>query len=165
MMVASAAVTGATALVSSQAQANMARGQNAAIADNFYANDADLQARGMQQADAATQQASERAVQAIRERGHILAAQADSGVEGNSVERTLNESAFIESQDQAAIRRNAATEQFQTLNERNAQVRTANQQIAAIQRPSQLGTALQIIGGITSAGANYYAGQPRAPGG
>lgn len=132
-----------------------------AIRANTSANDAALQLQQGQIAEQTTQQMSQRAVEAMRERGRLTAAL--GGMGGTTADRVLNESGFNEGQDMATLTANAQSREFQAQNERVAGARHANQELASIRQPNLIGAGLQIAGAGLNAGATYYDQKSRMP--
>jgi hypothetical protein len=107
------------------------------------------------------QQMSERAKQALIERGHMIAAGADTGVEGSSQARLLNASTMAEAQDMATLEQNRnAAEAQNTLNKRGIVNRTQSGLNQVVQ-PSLVGTGLKLIGDGADAYSAMY--KPTSP--
>lgn len=100
-----------------------------------------------QQSQAAAEQMSERARQAMIETGHLQALAADSGTNGGgSNDRVTNEANFNAGQDIAAMQANASSQQRQMASQLDGSYAQAVSRTASIQQPSLIGTGLQIAG-------------------
>lgn len=84
----------------------------------------------------------------------IQAVQAESGLQGASNDRVEAEAANNSESDMATLERNRVNANNQTKTQSTAQASKANLQLAGIQRPSSVGTALQIAGGVSGAYTN-----------
>jgi hypothetical protein len=159
----SAAVSVAATVAAAKAQASAGQQQGAAINANYYADDAALQFRQLQENQQSTQQQSERAKQAIAERGRITAAMENGGA---YEQRLLNESNLAESTDSATISANQRNATQQNAIQRDAAYRGASNAVSSIAYPTTLGTGLQIVGGVAQgAGRIFQYNTARNPGG
>jgi hypothetical protein len=117
--------------------------QAKAMTANYNANDAAAQTQQNQINEQATQQKSARAVDAMRERGRLLAL--DMGG-GNSTQHMLQSSVFAESTDMATLEANRAANIQQSQQQKTSNARQTGNAIAAMPQPSLLGVGLQIAG-------------------
>jgi hypothetical protein len=161
MMAVSAAVSVASTIAAAKAQSRSAQATGAAVNENYYADDAALQFRQMQQDQQASQEQSTRAVQAIQERGRIVAAMEGGG---NYEQRLVNESNLAASTDSATIANNARNATQENAIQRDAAYRGAKNQVSSIAYPTKLGTGLQIVGGVSQAAGRAFEYNARAGG-
>jgi hypothetical protein len=116
----------------------------AAIEQNHYAQQAQILEQQKQITAQATDKMTERAKEAMVERGRLRAIQGESGLSGNTSDRILRESYFNEGQDIASIESNRKNSIKQSKLEAEG-LRAQNQsRINSIKRPSLIGTGLQI---------------------
>lgn len=160
-MAASAAGAVATYVQGSQS----ARKQSQAAQAAYDAQVIDTKNAMTEQNQAAAEQMSERARQAMIETGRLQALAIDSGTNGGgSNDRVTGESGFNASQDIAAMQANAASQQRQMATQLRGAYAQAQSRTASIQQPSLIGTGLQIAGSTL----NSYTSLQRAkaaPGG
>jgi hypothetical protein len=140
------AITAASAVFSYLQADNQAdKAEDAA----FAAHNANIETYKLQQKqiDAnAADQMSDRAREALIERGRLRVMSAESGLQGNSTNQIERQSMFDEGFDMARIEGNRKNSQQQAYADARAG-RAANQsRINSIQRPSLIGTGLQIAG-------------------
>jgi hypothetical protein len=109
----------------------------------------------VEQDQQASQQMSERARQAMIERGRLVAAFGSTGVAGGSQAGAINESNFSEVTDLVTLEANRMAGARQNSRQSASAYRQAGQSIAAIQRPDFLTTGLQIAGGAVNAAGSY----------
>lgn len=134
-----------------QQDANAA--QNAAIEAN-HAQQMEAYARQQQQTGAvAAQQMSERAREAMIERGRLRAITAESGLAGVSTDRLEAQSRFNEGYDLATIEANRSNQAQQLYEEAKGLRARSQSQANSLNRPSLIGSGLQIVGSIAGAGA------------
>jgi hypothetical protein len=89
---------------------------------------------------------AERARQALIERGRLSVLGGESGLSGVSTQRLLHESAFTEGTDISTIDQNRVNTNNQIYAEAKGARATTQSRIASINRPSLIGTGLQIAG-------------------
>lgn len=85
----------------------------------------------------------------------IAAMQGESGMQGASHERVLDEAENNAATDAATLENNRQWQAKQAQTQGIAAASRAQTQLAGIQRQSNVGTALQIAGGVTAAYGNY----------
>jgi hypothetical protein len=151
----SAAVSVVSAGVGYMQQADAADNQEDAIRDNWAAQQLQIDEQQSQINDNALDEKSKRAKEATIERGRLRAIQGESGLSGVTQERIINESAFNEGTDIAAIEGNRKNSIKQSQVERGSLRANSQSQLNTIQQPSLIGTGLQIVG----AGLNYQTGK------
>lgn len=100
----------------------------------------------------ATDEATERAKQAVRDMGRMEAAFSDSGLTGNSQQRLMVEQAIQANTDQSTIERNRENKIAQTKQDAFAAQAGAKRIVNQNPRQSPIGIGLQ----IASAGMNAY---------
>lgn len=145
---ASMAASAASAVVGYVGQKQAASRQADAAQAAYDAQVNDTKNQMTQQTQAAAEQMSERARQAMIETGHLQALAADSGTNGGgSNDRVTNEANFNAGQDIAAMQANASSAQRQMVNQLSGSYAQAASRTASIQQPSLIGTGLQIAGG------------------
>lgn len=134
------------AVMSYAGQKQQAKAQENAIRANDAQQMQTMEVQQWQARGAASEQMSERAKAAATERARLTVLSAESGLAGANTDRMFNESAFNAGQDITSIQRNARnTQQQQELEKKS--LRTQNEgKFNTIQRPSILGTGLQIAG-------------------
>lgn len=97
-----------------------------------------------------TDQMSQRAREAQIESARLRAVNGESGLAGSSNDRVLNESRFNFGTDIASIESNRSAQQKQLIQEAKS-IRAGTQTaMSQIQRPSLIGTGLQIAGAAVS---------------
>jgi hypothetical protein len=94
--------------------------------------------------DNAEDQMSQRAREALIERGRIRAIQGESGLIGNTQDRIVGESYFNEATDMASIESNRKNQVMQTINEANGNRASAQSKINTVKQPSLIGAGLMI---------------------
>jgi hypothetical protein len=94
-----------------------------------------------------------RAVQAIQERGRIVAAMENGG---NYEQRLVNESNLAESQNAAAVAANSRNANQEVAIQRDAGYRHAANQVSSLPYPTALGTGLQIVGQVTQGAGRAF---------
>lgn len=155
-LLAMVAIQAASSAAQYEGQRRSASMQTDAIKAGAAENDNALLIQQDQLNTQASQEISERALQAQRERGRIAAIFADSGGGGVSDGRVLTETEMDFSRDAATIEANRSQRTTQIQNQRRSGVMQANNQLAAIERPSLLGAGLKIastaVGGYVQMG-------------
>lgn len=145
---ASMAASAAGAVVGYVGQSQAASRQSDAAQAAYDAQVTDTKNQMTQQGQAAAEQMSERARQAMIETGHLQALATDSGTNGGgSNDRVTNEANFNAGQDIAAMQANASSQQRQALAGLRGDYAQAASRMASVQQPSLIGTGLQIAGG------------------
>ncbi len=102
---------------------------------------------------AAAQQMSERAREAQIERARLRVLAGESGLSGVSTDRIENASRFNEGYDIATIEANRLNASKQITNEAKGIRAQSQSKLNTIDRPSLIGTGLQIVGSIAQTGA------------
>jgi hypothetical protein len=153
------ALTIASSAVSHIGAQQSAKAQDSAIRQNAAINQERMAAQVKQTNDASREEMSERARQAMIERGRLQVIAGESGLSG--FDREINNTFYSESTDIATLESNRRNRIEQMNVEGRAGTASANNQLASVRRPSLLGTGLQ----IAAAGANYQAGQEKKRGG
>jgi hypothetical protein len=145
------------------------RDQSKEIRDNFGFEDASVVAQQGEIDRQATGQASERARQAMIERGRLVAAFSSNGG-GGSAQRAIHNSDYTLGADMATIESNRSSNIAQTQRQRSSIARSANSQEARMYaqrqtfaKPTLLGTGLKIAGQVVNGASMYYGGLPRTP--
>jgi hypothetical protein len=126
-----------------------AKAQDAAIRQNAAINQERMTAQVRQTNDAAREEMSERARQAMIERGRLQVIAGESGLSG--WDREVNSTFYSESTDIATLESNRRNRIEQMNVEGRASTANTNNQLASVKRPSLLGTGLQ----IAAAGVNH----------
>lgn len=166
MTIASMAMSAATAVASYVGQSQAASRQSDAAQAAYDAQVTDTKNQMTQQSQAAAEQMSDRARQAMIETGHLQALAADSGTNGGgSNDRVTNEANFNAGQDIAAMQANASSQQRQAVSALRGDYAQAASRTASIQQPSLIGTGLQIAGGALNAYTNQESIKNRVTGG
>lgn len=140
------AISAVSSVAAYSGQRQQARAQEAGIRANYRERDAAMQAQQFEQNQQATQQMSQRAVEALRQRGRLAAALADSGLGGSSQSRLFGDIDMQEATDLATLEANRASAIAQGERQRRANTSGTNAELASIRQPSLLGTGLQIAG-------------------
>lgn len=152
LTMASMAASAATAIAGYVGQSQAAKRQGDAAQAAYDSQVTQTKNEMTQQGQAAAEQMSERARQAMIETGHLQALAADSGTNGGgSNDRVTNEANFNAGQDIAAMQANASSQQRQMVSQLNGSYAQAVSRTASIQQPSLIGTGLQIAGGALNA--------------
>lgn len=137
--------------VSYRAAENNAKAQTEALLRNRDAEQETLDLRQMQINANAADQTSERHRQALVERGRLRTAAGESGLFDNSG-RMLFESFFNEGTDVASIESNRRAGSDQNVLSKRSVDATTKSRFNSIERPSIIGSGLQIAGhGVTYA--------------
>jgi hypothetical protein len=157
------AITAAAAAAEYDGQRRSANQQRDAELANLHARDASLQFQENQVNEQASQQMSERALEAMRQRGRLQAAFADSGVSGNSQVRAFNSVDMASGMDMATIEANRSGQIAQGQDQKRSASRQATQDIQAIRMPSLLGAGLKIVGSGIDAYSGYRANTANLP--
>ncbi|QUN41762.1 hypothetical protein KEH56_20660 [Burkholderia cenocepacia] len=166
MTIASMAMSAATAAASYVSQSQAAKRQSDAAQAAYDSQVTQTKNETTQQSQAAAEQMSERARQAMIETGHLQALAADSGTNGGgSNDRVGNEANFNAGQDVAAMQANASSQQRQMVNQLSGSYAQAVSRTASIQQPSLVGTGLQIAGGALNAYTSQESIKNRVTGG
>lgn len=176
-----AAMAGAVAQARAQAQAQQqahqaqmsAYNQQLALNQNqrthlgteYGYDDAALQVQQQQADQAASGDMSERARQAMMERGKLIAAASSNGTGGSAAARMGNTINYEEGTDLATMENNRASHVQQIQNQRRASARGVNYQGSTIIDPNKpnapsgvdkTALGIQLIGIGANAGATYY---------
>lgn len=166
MTITSMAMSAAGAVASYVGQSQAAKRQGDAAQAAYDSQVTQTRNEMVQQSQAAAEQMSERARQAMIETGHLQALAVDSGTNGGgSNDRVANESNFNAGQDIAAMQANASSAQRQMVNGLRGSYAQAVSRTASIQQPSLVGTGLQIAGGALNAYTSQESIKNRVTGG
>ncbi|WP_124677697.1 hypothetical protein [Burkholderia cenocepacia] len=166
MTIASMAMSAATAAATYVSQSQAAKRQGDAAQAAYDSQVTQTKNEMTQQSQAAAEQMSERARQAMIETGHLQALAADSGTNGGgSNDRVTNEANFNAGQDIAAMQANASSQQRQMVGQLDGSYAQAVSRTASIQQPSLIGTGLQIAGGALNAYTSKESIKNRVTGG
>jgi hypothetical protein len=157
------AISTASAAMEYSAQRSASNQQRDNEIDNLHSRDAAIQAQQEQVNEQASQQMSQRAVDTLRQRGHLAAAFADSGVGGNSQARAFNSVSSDETTDMATIEANRSTEIANGETQKRNSSTQASQQIQALKMPSLLGAGLRIASGTINAYGGYQQSTANTP--
>jgi hypothetical protein len=153
IMLAVSAVTSAVGAVAEYQQTkSSAAAQETNLQNSMAEQQSALNVQQVQVNEQTAQQVSERAKQALIERGHMIAAGADSGVEGSNQARLINGSQMAEAQDMATLDANRRAAEGQNQLQKRGIVTQTQGALNQIKQPSLVGTGLKIIG----AGADFY---------
>jgi hypothetical protein len=150
MCIAAAAIPVALQIASVAASfgmaAHSASQQNKAIEQGYAQQMQAVQQQYDQINAQSSQQMSERALEAMKERSRMRVLAGESGVAGITEDRLMNESRFNEGTDMATIEANRSNNLKQT--HLDAQGMRAGQmrQLSQIRQPSLIGSGLQIAG-------------------
>ena len=140
------AMSAASAFVQASATTRASNQQADYTRSAYAANDAAAQLQQVQIGEQSSAQMSERARQAMVERGHLRAIAAESGTEGNNIQRLGVGIDQAEGQDLATLEANRTNSIQQVQRSKEAGQRSAANSIAALPEPSLLGAGLQIAG-------------------
>ncbi|UEP39982.1 hypothetical protein [Burkholderia sp. B21-005] len=166
MTIASMAMSAAAAAASYVQASDTSRRQEHAAQEAYDSQVVQTKNEMTQQNQAAAEQMSERARQAMIETGHLQALAADSGTNGGgSNDRVANEANFNAGQDIATMQANASSQQRQMVNQLSGSYAQAVSRTASIQQPSLIGTGLQIAGGAVNAYTSQESINNRVTGG
>jgi hypothetical protein len=136
-------------------QGQQAKSQARAMRENYSQQMETFQVQQDQVNKQATDEMSQRARETQIEAARLRVANGESGLFGNTNDRILGESYFNLGTDISSIEANRAAQQKQLIQEAKS-IRANNQtQMSQIQRPSLIGTGLQIAGAAANAGAMY----------
>ncbi|MBI2277491.1 MAG: hypothetical protein HYU74_09085 [Dechloromonas sp.] len=156
-----AAISVATAIVSNQEQKKSANRQEQAIQDGL-ARDREATAEQYRQINkAAMDDQAQLHTSYLIDAARLQAIQGESGMQGATYERVANEAENNAEADMATLERNRVNQNTQARTQGAAQQSRGSLQLAGIQRPSNVGTALQIAGAAYSAyGASSAGSKP-----
>ncbi len=145
------AIAAAQAGASYMQQSAQVKSRDKANRANF---DQQMETFGVQQEQVnknSTDQMSQRAREAQIESARLRAVNGESGLAGGSNDRILNESFFNTGTDMASIEANRSAQQKQLIQEAKSIRAGAQTSMSQIQRPSLIGTGLQIAGAAATA--------------
>lgn len=166
MTIASMAMSAATAAATYVSQSQAAKRQGDAAQAAYDSQVTQTKNEMTQQTQAAAEQMSERARQAMIETGHLQALAVDSGTNsGGSNDRVTSEANFNAGQDIAAMQANASSQQRQMVSALRGDYAQASSRMASVQQPSLIGTGLQIAGGALNAYTSQESIKNRVTGG
>lgn len=155
MLAAQTAVGVAGALAAHAGQASAARAQTKAATASYNSSMAQLAEQRRQQGVQTQTEMSERAKQAMIERGRLNAASAEGGVIGTSINRIKSANEYAYGSDLAMMRENYTNTSRQSVLEGQAMGATYQSRLSQIERPSILNTGLQIAGVGLDAASQY----------
>jgi len=165
LMITSMAISAAAAAASYVQASDTSRRQEHAAQEAYDSQVLQTKNEMTQQNQAAAEQMSERARQAMIETGHLQALAADSGTNGGgSNDRVGNEADFNAGQDIATMQANASSQQRQMVNQLQGNYSQAVSRTASIQQPSLIGTGLQIAGSAVNSYTNLQRTKLQASG-
>lgn len=133
-------------------QMQQAQAQTDAIEANYKQQMETAAEQQRQNNAAAAQEMSERAREAQIERARLRVISGESGLSGISTDRIENASRFSEGYDIATIEANRKNASTQLYNEAKSLRAQSQSRLNSINRPSIIGSGLQIVGSIASAG-------------
>jgi hypothetical protein len=155
MLAINAAVGAASALAAHSGQRQMAKAQERSTMAAYHNGVAQLENQRREQGVQTQTQMSERARQAMLERGRLRAASAEGGAGGNSIDRIMGSNEFALGQDLAMMSENSRNTARQSAQEGMGMQAQAQSRLNQIERPSILNTGLQIAGIGMSAASDY----------
>jgi len=132
---------------------SQAKSQEAAIQANYAQQMEAAQEQQRQNNASAAQTMSERARESMIERGRLRAISGESGLAGVSTDRLFDQTRFNEGYDMATIEANRSNTSAQLYQEAKGLRAQSQSKMNAINRPSLIGTGLQIVGAVAGAGA------------
>lgn len=150
------AITVGSAVMGYATQAKQAKAETAALQTAAVADAAQTAIQQGQINDRATQDMSDRAREAMIERGRLRTAAADSGLGGLSDDRLESASYFAEGTDIARIEGNRGRAMEQAGAAATGRQAAISSRMAAVKQPSLIGAGLQIAG----AGVDYTTKNP-----
>jgi hypothetical protein len=157
------AISAASAVVSQQTQEDAANKQEQAVQDGL-AKDRAATARQYQQIqESAMDEQAQLHTGYLIDSARIRAVAGESGLGGLSQERISQEAENNSQFDMATLERNRRNQNGQAHTSGLASATKGNIQLAGIQRPSQLGTGLQIAGAAASAYGSLSTPKAAAP--
>ena len=148
-----AALAVGTTVYAADQQNKLADRQEQVIQRNQILENAQVSQQYDQQNREAMNQTSQRYQQYLVDMGHLRASGAESGLLGNTNEKLADTTTNQAESDMATIESNRESAVQNTNYQGQAAYQRAQGQLANIQRPSALGTGLQIAGTV----ANAYA--------
>jgi hypothetical protein len=136
-------------------QGQQAKANRKALQSDYTQQMDTLQQQYKQTNQQATDEMSQRAREAMIEKAKLRVAGGESGLFGGSNDRIVNESSFNEGTDIASIESNRQNSLRQIEQEGKGIRAGSVSQISRIQRPSLIGTGLQIAGQAVETGKDY----------
>lgn len=136
-------------------QGQQAKANRKALQSDYAQQMDTLQTQYKQTNQQATDEMSQRAREAMIERARLRVAGGESGLFGGSNDRIVNESSFNEGTDMASIESNRQNSLRQIEQEGRGIRAGSVSQMSRIQRPSLIGTGLQIAGQAVETGKDY----------
>lgn len=155
MLAINAAVGAASALAAHAGQQQMAKAQESAARTSYNMGVSQLERQRLEQNTQAQVQMSERARQAMIERGRLRAAMPGAGVEGGSIDRIAGNHEYMVNRDLAMMTENSRNTARQSAQEGIGMQAQAQSRLNQIERPSILNTGLQIAGVGLDAASDY----------
>jgi hypothetical protein len=150
------AVSAAAAVVQAQDQKKTANAQTKMIEDGYTRDQFATQRQYAEQQAVSQEDLGQRQREHLIEEGRLKAIGAESGLQGVTNERIVQEEANNTDKDLATIEANRVRANESAHTQATAKQSAANVQLAGIKRPSALGTGLQIAGAL---GSTYAAAQ------
>lgn len=144
----SLAITAVSAVMSYVGQSQAASRQESAAQNEYNAKQAALNENAHQVNMKATDDMSQRAIQARIEAGKLQAVGAESGLGTGNIDRGSQQSQFNEGTDIAAIEGNRKNAIAQNTLDSQGLYASAQSKMNAIKQPSLIGAGLQIAGGV-----------------
>jgi hypothetical protein len=149
---ASAAVSGASAIMEHDSQRRAANTQADMVRENYAQADSAYQLQQTQVNSQTSQQMSQRAREAMVARGSLRAM---LGGGNNAAGRILGEQDYLEATDMATLESNREDNVAQIQRDKAGALRGASQEMRTIRYPTLLGTGLKLVGAGLDA-ANIY---------
>lgn len=150
------AISAGTALFQHKQASDSAKAQTDAINDGMELSNNQTRATYEQNNQAAMQQQSERHKEFLVDQGRLSTILAESGMQGATQDRIQAENENQADSDMATIESNRMKANAQVGATATAQQRQAKGQLAAIKRPSALGTGLKIAGDAWAIESKYH---------
>lgn len=155
MAIASFAVSAVSAVAQYQQGKQAAKAQDTANRANYEQSMVTANEQQRQINAKSADEMYDRARQALIDRGRLRAASGESGVMGNSLDRITNEQYFVYGSDIASIEANRSNAINQSQLEKQGIRANIQGRINTTERPSKLGTGLQIAGAALNAYGGY----------
>lgn len=137
-----------SAVVGHMAQQQQAKAEDKATRNAYAQEQMQSAEKYKQENDQINQQMSQRSREALAERGRLNAAYGEGGLVGGSLDRILNENEFNLGQDISTMEGNRSNLTAQTRMQNEGSRATAQSRFNSTQRPSIIGTGLQIAGSL-----------------
>lgn len=151
----STAISVASTAMSYIGQKQQAKNQERAATTAYNNDRAQLEEQRRQEGVSAREEMSQRGKDAMQARATLRAASADGGIGGNVVDRIMTGNEAAAGQDIAMMKENGRNTARQSGHQGIAMQSQAQSRLNAIERPSLLGTGLQIAGTVVGAKQQY----------